>query len=215
MFSLKGRFSHDIPSAAETRCPGQFFTRPRAPTQRADVADHFIKLLYYSSGPCGGHRCPFSETIFYRDICRRGSRPLRSLRPVPRTLFPWTVPFTTLSPRNAPTYPHTAESDIFSTRLSYTTRVGNVGPLGYSKEEGTSVQWCFDIFLCTYAFALLYWRIILFGFFIGRVCKGRFKVNERKMIGLEYCWKLNLNSSRICESNEAFHVGVQFTGCWR
>lgn len=45
------------------------FHSARAPTLQADVADHFIKLLYYSSGPCGGPRCPFSEAIFYRDIC--------------------------------------------------------------------------------------------------------------------------------------------------
>jgi len=42
-----------------------------------DVGDHFIKLLYYSSGPCGGPGCPFSEAIFYRDICRGRLGPLR------------------------------------------------------------------------------------------------------------------------------------------
>lgn len=53
-FHLKGGLARIFPVARGTLLrPGQFFTRGRAPTQRADVADHFIKLLYYSSGPCG------------------------------------------------------------------------------------------------------------------------------------------------------------------
>lgn len=87
MFSLKGRFSYDIP----VRHPGQSipgnFSPVPAPATGADVGDHFIKLLYYSSGPCGGPGCPFSEAIFYRDICRGGlGPPRRSPRRAVRSL---------------------------------------------------------------------------------------------------------------------------------
>lgn len=65
MFSLKGRFSEDISSGAGDSVSRAIFHSGRAPTQRADVADHFIKLLYYSSGPCGGPPVlPFSRPFF-------------------------------------------------------------------------------------------------------------------------------------------------------
>lgn len=77
MFSLKGRFSYDIPMRRlRNGVPGNFSPVP-TPATGTDVGDHFIKLLYYSSGPCGGPGCPFSEAIFYCDICRGGLGPLR------------------------------------------------------------------------------------------------------------------------------------------
>lgn len=104
-FHLKGGLVTIFPPPRRRHgVPGNFSLGP-SPTRQADVADHFIKLLYYSSGPCGGPRCPFSETIFYRDICRRGSRASpRSLRPVPVSAFSFadsfSRPFATGEPPN-------------------------------------------------------------------------------------------------------------------
>lgn len=88
MFSLKGRFSEDISSGAGDPVSRAIFHSGRAPTQRADVADHFIKLLYYSSGPCGGPQVlPFSRPFFTATYVDEGLALSRVYGPSPRA-FP-------------------------------------------------------------------------------------------------------------------------------
>lgn len=76
-FHLKGGLVTIFPCATPRTESRVIFHPFRSPATGADVGDHFIKLLYYSSGPCGGPGCPFSEAIFYCDICRGGLGPLR------------------------------------------------------------------------------------------------------------------------------------------
>lgn len=103
MFSLKERFSCDTPlcyPGTESRAIFHPFQLPRPGT---DVGDHFIKLLYYSSGPCGGPGCvPFRGHFLPRHMSRRAWLSLslspRSSSPVLclRTFF---LPSATLIPR--------------------------------------------------------------------------------------------------------------------
>lgn len=75
-----GRLVGQPTSQLERESPRQFFTRSDPGTTGADVGDHFIKLLYYLSGPCGSPWYPFSEAIFYRDICQGGLVDLLKVR---------------------------------------------------------------------------------------------------------------------------------------
>lgn len=75
-----GRLVGQPTSQLERESPRQFFTRSDPGTTGADVGDHFIKLLYYLSGPCGSPWYPFSEAIFYHDICQGGLVDLLKVR---------------------------------------------------------------------------------------------------------------------------------------
>ena len=81
-FHLKGGLVTIFPVARGRGVPGNFSLgpSPNAATGRRRPLHKITLLLVRPLWRAPG--VPFSETIFYRDICRRGSRPLRSLRPV-------------------------------------------------------------------------------------------------------------------------------------